>query len=175
MILWGCCVCDSPFSEQKCAMNSFENIYPDRKLYGRKEYDYSSKGSYFITICTVGKEYLLSEIIESKWGNGVCLSRVGKETVYALEYINQLYDELEINEYVIMPNHIHILITIYSDNAVSLKKTIHIIKLFTSRKYGKRLWQSSFFNRMIINEDDFSEKRKYIKNNPSTWETDVYY
>ena len=156
--------------------NLNENKFPDRKLNRHKEYDYSQNGSYFITICTDSKKSVLTKIIEDDLNNCVYLSDIGKEVVNSLNYLNSYYDDLIIEEYVIMPNHIHLLLTInYDDKKISVEKIIYQLKSFTTHKYGKKLWQRSYYDHIIQNEKDFLEKQKYIQDNPAKWRTDEYY
>lgn len=90
-----------------------ENNLPKRKSTRLKEYDYSSPGAYFITICTKDRKHLLSEIIV---GEGLCalpqniLTPLGKEIENSIQYINDNYVGAAIDKYVIMPNHIHLIV-----------------------------------------------------------------
>ncbi|MBR3995222.1 MAG: hypothetical protein IKL74_04430 [Clostridia bacterium] len=87
---------------------------PKRKRTRLKGYDYSLPGSYFITICTKDKKHLLSEITV---GQGLAPAEnrltiygfIAKEQIEALE---KRYNNITVDKYVIMPNHIHILFSI---------------------------------------------------------------
>ena len=86
--------------------------FPKRKPTRLKEYDYSQNGAYFVTICTRGKKCILSDIIV---GQGLApaetnLSQYGKIAEEQLLALKKRYKTIEIDKYVIMPNHIHIII-----------------------------------------------------------------
>ena len=92
---------------------------PKRKPTRLKGYDYSQSGAYFVTICTKDRKNLLSSI---SVGQGLAPAEnhltqygdIAKEQLIALEH---RYKHIKIDKYVIMPNHIHILISIYENVA----------------------------------------------------------
>ena len=85
-----------------------------RKQNRLQNFDYSTNGAYFITICTQGKKCILGNIVEE----GLCalptinLSPIGEEIEKLIKYINDNYDNIKIVKHIIMPNHIHLLIEI---------------------------------------------------------------
>ncbi|MBP3337192.1 MAG: hypothetical protein J6L59_02150 [Clostridia bacterium] len=85
---------------------------PKRKPTRLKGYDYSQNGAYFITVCTHNKGHILSKIV----GEGLCalpkntLTPIGTEVEKAIQYINENYIGVKVDKYVIMPNHIHLII-----------------------------------------------------------------
>lgn len=78
---------------------------PSNRLKG---YDYSSEGVYFITICTKNCENYFGEIVEGK----MVLNEIGKVADRFLREIPDHFQNVSIGEYVIMPNHVHIVIMI---------------------------------------------------------------
>ena len=89
---------------------------PDRKIIRLAEYDYNVDGVYFITICSKNREKIFSEIKTEKHSDGsdtvnVELTEVGKT---AEKYIlsSERIDGVKIDDYVIMPNHIHIIVAL---------------------------------------------------------------
>ena len=86
---------------------------PVRKGIRLKGYDYSSAGYYFITMCVEGGHQLLWEE-ESNVGarNARPLSRIGETVKTAIENIPKFYANTVIDKYVIMPNHIHMIIAL---------------------------------------------------------------
>ena len=85
-----------------------------RKTIRLSEYDYNTQGYYFITICVQGKKCLLSQIV----GDGVLdvpktiLSNYGKIAEQQILEINKTYTHINIGNYVIMPNHIHFIVSV---------------------------------------------------------------
>ena len=85
-----------------------ENL-PKRKHPRLKEYDYSSDGVYFVTICTQNKRHLLSQIVGRGLAPAVELMDYGKIAEQQLILIQDRFPFVEVDSYVIMPNHIHII------------------------------------------------------------------
>jgi putative transposase len=96
-----------------------------------------------------------------------------------------MYGSVIIDEYIIMPNHIHAIVVI--NRAVghgdpTLQDIIGRLKSFTTYEYNKingtnglLLWQRSFYEHIIRNEQDLHEIREYIHNNALKWNQDKYY
>ncbi len=83
-----------------------------RKLIRLKDYDYSQNGAYFLTICTHNRECLFGEIVV---GQGLCSCRLSQIGNIVKEEVNALlirYPNIIISNYVIMPNHMHMIIEI---------------------------------------------------------------
>ena len=99
-----------------------EKKLPQRKTMRAKYFDYSSTGAYFLTICTKDKKHILSRIV----GTGVLdrpqegvfdspkiiLKHCGKIVEKYINQLNDFYENITVNEYVIMPNHIHIIVSV---------------------------------------------------------------
>ncbi|HPS28724.1 MAG TPA: transposase [bacterium] len=73
-----------------------------------REYDYSQNGLYFITICVDGREELLGNVENGK----MVLNDAGKIVDMCIHTIPEKYENIDIDSYIIMPNHIHIVIAI---------------------------------------------------------------
>ena len=78
-----------------------------------------------------------------------------------------------IDQYVIMPNHIHLII--FQNGTQNLPKTIQFFKINTTRKIGESIWQRSYYDHVIRDEADYLTKWKYIDENPAKWADDDYY
>ena len=85
-----------------------ENILPKRKDIRIPEYDYSQNGYYFITICTQGRKKILSKINDGK----IILYEYGKIIEQEILKTKEIRKNIAINNYIIMPNHIHMIIEI---------------------------------------------------------------
>ncbi len=150
-------------------------IYPQRKSLRLKEFDYSFNFYYFVTICMEVRRPFLSEII----GDKTILSKYGK-------IVNEIWNNLpkyhpcEIDEFIIMPDHIHGIIILDNKNNSSRKNLSTIIqrfKTFTTKKINELLdeknkfhWQKSFYDRIIRNERELYLIRNYIQLNPLNWQ-----
>ena len=96
--------------EKNRYMNYFN--HPIRKPTRLKSFDYSSARAYFITICTFDRECTLSEIAD----NRVHLTAKGEVCERQIHDLPLRYSDISIDEYVIMPNHIHMIIVIRGAN-----------------------------------------------------------
>lgn len=157
--------------------------YTKRKPTRLKNYDYNSTGTYFITVCTQNRINYFSDIIISNASEPatVRLTRFGKIAEEQIKAINFKYVDVDIENYVIMPNHIHMIVSTFydneKDNNVSVTDVVRIFKSLTTRlcKVGPVIFQRSFYDHIIRNDTDYSRILNYINNNPSRWEEDSLY
>lgn len=173
--------------------------YSVRKEIRLKNYDYSQNGLYFITICTKDKIPYLCEI--ESVGDGVLdvpqqkLKEYGIFLKDQINEINSVYEKIKILKYVIMPDHVHMIIFIFDEdkiiNRASISETsrmpssgtsrtpsptnqtiplvISAFKRFVNRKTGFNIWQRSYYDHIIRNKKEFIEICRYIENNPLNW------
>ncbi len=86
---------------------------PKRKPTRLKDYDYSQNGAYFITICTAKRKPLLCEIVGADIGRpNVNLTEYGEIVKTAIDELPLHYKMVVIDKYVIMPNHLHLIMHI---------------------------------------------------------------
>ena len=92
-----------------------ENEIPTRKKNRLENFDYSSCGAYFVTICTEGRRPILSRIV----GGGVLDAPISVELcIYGqvadryIRQMNDFYHDIQVKRYVIMPNHVHMILRI---------------------------------------------------------------
>ena len=118
---------------------------PKRKPNRLKDYDYSQPGLYFITVCVKDMKCVLSEIVgaDTIRPDRVELSNYGLLVDEAINSISQHYDNVFVDNYVIMPNHIHILLRIESSygRMVSAPTVIGSLKRYVSQQIGTSIWQ----------------------------------
>lgn len=151
------------------------------------EYDYSQNGAYFITVCTQDRRKVLSRI--SVVGTPVLgcpqaphleLLPYGQVAERYIRQIDAFYDHLSVDKYVIMPDHIHFLISTHEQDGhprtgVPTKRTSTIarfvgtFKRFCNREYGENIWQTRYYDHVIRNQRDYDEIWEYIENNPRKW------
>lgn len=167
------------------------NTLPKRKSLRLKDYNYSSEGAYFVTICTYNKKCTLSHIRrDDPCGRPLIeLTELGKIADEAVTSIEIRY-KITVSDCIIMPNHIHMIVFIpekrtgaspiptLSKIIGSYKSIIAVdyLNLCKSReKVMGSLWQSKFYDHIIRDEDDYLTKAQYIENNPAKWIEDKYY
>ena len=161
---------------------------PKRKLIRLPEYDYSSPGGYFVTICTRNRRCILSEIVvgadsirPQEPAIRVNLTAYGRIVDLAIRNIPVFYPHISVERYVIMPNHVHLLLQFHEVeggrmiSAPTLNTVIGQMKRWAGRKAGAALWQRSYHEHVIRNERDYLEILEYVENNPAKWADDRYY
>lgn len=161
---------------------------PHRKDIRLKNYDYSRNGAYFVTICTHNRKYIFwknydTYRVGAAFGGPhekILLTEYGKIVKDELMRIPSIYtDVVFIPKFVIMPNHIHLIIVINSYNekgppkaAPTIGRIINMFKGAVSKKSGFRVWQKSFYDHIIRNNDEYRIYWQYIESNPENWEND---
>ena len=160
---------------------------PKRKQIRLTDYDYGSPGTYFVTICTRDRRCFLSDIVV---GEGLAppeirLTRIGKLVEEQICTLPERYPSVTIDKFVIMPNHIHLIVSINecsggASPSPTLFDVMRVLKSITTRiarPYlgGCLLWQRSYHEHVIRNETDYCEIWEYIENNPAKWVEDRYY
>ena len=157
---------------------------PERKPNRLKNYDYSSNGMYFITICSKNKEHIFGKIVGATIGrpSGMYLSQYGKIVKQAIDNINTHYPAVHVEKYVVMPNHLHLLLLIDTYNesgrpmvAPTISTVIQQMKGYASKQIGFSPWQKLFHDHIIRNEKDYEKIWEYIDSNPLKWEQDCFY
>jgi REP element-mobilizing transposase RayT len=153
---------------------------PIRKPNRLKNYDYNRNGAYFVTICTKNREELFGKIVGAIDLDRphIFLTELGECVDKTINIINNNTNNIEIDKYVIMPNHIHLIIVICSEaddrGRSSLQFVIRNIKSYVTKRVGFTIWQKSFYDHIIRNEKDYCQIVEYIENNPSKLSNDTF-
>ena len=160
------------------------------------EYDYSQEGEYFVTICAQDRKCVLGDIIDGQ----MKLSKYGWIVEQCWCNLVSHYTGVELDTFVIMPNHVHGIIVITGDVNViknvgdgfkpsptgriiakshGLPEIVRAFKTFSARKInekrnikGQKVWQRNYFEHIIRNEKSLKKIREYIYNNPRNWQDD---
>lgn len=143
-----------------------------RKNIRLRDYDYSEEGMYFITICIKSRIQLLGKIIEKR---KIELTDIGKMVEESIKNLEQIYINIRIDEYVVMPNHIHIIIIINKKSDLTISRIINQYKGGISKKIGYSIWQKLFYEHIIRNEKEYYKIKQYIQNNIANWKEDSYF
>lgn len=162
---------------------------PNRKSTRLGVHDYSEPGAYFVTICTKDKQKILCDIV----GGGahdapqIRLTAIGNIVDKYIRSTNNI-SFVTVDKYVIMPNHVHLLLTIHSANGTSkapsptqsrpnqvLPHAIATLKRFVNRDVGYNVWQRSFHDHVVRGEQDYRDIWQYVEENPYKWQEDCFY
>jgi len=158
----------------------FVNELPTRKNIRLKGHDYAGVGYYFVTICIKDMPELLGRIVGATVPGRprTELSELGNLVDSAISYYSANHLAV-FDKYVIMPNHIHMIIVIpreAGDRGRSpLQQIVRNLKSYVTRMAGFSPWQRSFHDHIIRDEAEYQRIWKYIDDNPALWTEDMYY
>ncbi len=152
--------------------------YPKRKHPRLCEYNYSLPGFYYVTIHLQNHEDRLSRIISQQIGATVQLTPLGRLAEEQLFALQSRYTYVKLDHYVIMPTHIHAIFQFLPGEAQrpGLTDIVCAYKSLTTRVCnqemqtpGRKLFQTSFYETVLRNEQAYRECWRYIAGNPSKW------
>ena len=159
-------------------------VFPQRKSNRLTAYHYSQYGFYFLTLCTKDKKPILCDIRESNIFEQpkITFSKFGIIVKNQICAQQNFYSDIHIEKYVIMPNHIHMIVCISEDTAPASTPAndripffISTLKRFTNKEAETDLWQRSYHDHVIRNDTDYQKIWKYIDDNPAKWNSDCFY
>ncbi len=159
----------------------FNKAIHNRRSIRLKEYDYSLEGYYFITVCAHDRQPFFGEIVKEE----MVINQIGNIVNHQWLKIPDRFKEIRLDAFVIMPNHIHGIITILEATpGQTVGKIVGAFKSLAANEYIKRckknnlpvekLWQRNYYEHIVRDEEDYSRIVDYIHNNPQKWEEDRY-
>ncbi len=162
-----------------------DSKFPIRKNNRLNNFDYSNPGAYFLTICTLNRHNYFwngePDMTKISWlsvghncvrPQNLPLSEIGQLVYEELEAWNTIYEPVSIRSFVIMPNHIHLIVAILPEIhgrpqvVPTVDRMVKQFKGVVTKNIGFSIWQNSFYDHIIRNPDDYHECTKYILNNP---------
>jgi REP element-mobilizing transposase RayT len=155
---------------------------PTRKAMRCKDYDYSQQGMYYVTICLKQRILFFGTVNKGV----ICLNKYGKIAEQQLMALTKKFSNADINEYIIMPDHVHAIVQIKNPyealesnitrRNMLLPKIIGFYKMNVAKQInlakssqGLSLWQHSYFEHIIRSEQELYKIKEYILNNPAKW------
>ena len=157
-----------------------------------REFDYNTPGADFFTFCTHNRSNILSRIVGAIQESPVSqLTACGVIVDAVIQSIPE-HLHVTIDRYVIMPNHVHLIVVIAESDVLRairespiqgrsiVSKAVGYIKMNASkairRQYGDvTVWKRGYHDHVIRNQDDYEMIAKYIHENPLRWELDKFY
>lgn len=151
-----------------------------------KGYDYGQAGYYFITACTAGYTKLLGEVCSGAHCAPpyIKLSQPGQAVDAAIRQIPEYHPDAYVDKYVIMPNHIHLILVLgeiewptmcAATHRSSVPGIIHGMKEAVTKQLGYSIWQKSYHDHVIRNRPDCLRIWTCIDTNPAKWREDCCY
>ena len=136
-------------------------------------FDYSNPNYYFVTICSHEKECI--------FGNPGCLNYNGKAAELCLQKIQDIYPWILVDKYVVMPNHVHVILIVNeTDKNIPITSIVGqykmaVTKMVRKLEPDKIVWQRSFHDHVIRSQKSYEKIWCYIEDNPRKWEEDCFY
>ena len=145
-------------------------------------FDYSQEGYYFITICVNRGLFIFGKVRKGE----MIMNQFGQVAKEQWEDMEKKYSFLELEEMIVMPDHLHLLLGIFhprslkrslepkKDQRKNLSTLISEFKAGVSKQiremgYGAFQWQRSYYDRVVRNDKEFWAIKRYIKENPARW------
>ena len=158
-------------------------MLPRRKPNRLKNYDYSRPNAYFITFCTDGRRNLLWNDVGASIARpqDVPLSSYGRIVDQAINDIPKHYPMITVDQYAVMPNHVHLLLQIHSDPegralpAPEISRVVQQVKGVITKQIGLGIWQKLFHDHVIRDQKEYDTVWRYIETNPLKWTDDCFY
>lgn len=162
-------------------MNNEQNTQYRRSI-RLKDYDYATPGIYFLTICTKDRKDLFGEIKSGR----IILNDLGSVVNDMWVAIPDRIPAVRIDEFVIMPNHLHGLLEIQDrqlrpdEKRWKLGQIVAYFKYISTKQYNYlllsgdlcKLWQRNYYEHIVRNERRLVAIREYISGNPLNWDKD---
>ena len=156
---------------------------PARKPNRLSSYDYSTPGAYFLTLCTKNKQCILGSVVGASIARPatVALSAMGKIVEKAILQIPAHYPAVTVDQYVVMPNHVHLLLQIHTGEsgrpmvAPTVSRIMQQMKGAVTKQIGQSVWQKLYHDHVIRGEKDYLKIWQYIDSNPAKWQDDCFY
>jgi len=158
---------------------------PRRKQLRLANWDYSTNACYHVTICTKDRKPTFGYVVRCDNMETPCfvkLTPLGKCCEESIAVSSSSNASVSIENYVVMPNHVHVLVWIKHDelHPVSLESFVRYLKSSVTKAAhakgldGPPIWQKGYYERIIRGDEDFFSVWEYIDNNPAKWDTDPY-
>jgi len=174
-------------------MTGFNPKIHHRRSIRLKEYDYSQAGLYFITICTHNRERFFGDIDNGK----MIFNHAGIMVENEWLKLKKRYPNIDLHEYIVMPNHFHGIIQIVTNgkpqygqpqgiaptvgNIIGAFKSlvtneyIRNVKQNNWQRFNRKLWQRNYYEHIIRDEKSYLIIAEYIQTNPLKWQNDKYH
>ena len=181
---------------------NFNSKIHHRRSVRLKNYDYSQNGMYFVTICTQDWKCLFGKVTENSKGEMICvLNQAGKIAEKELRNTEKIRENVEMDCFIVMPNHVHAIIKIgnsvgaycntplqkqtktkFQSPSKNLGAIVRGYKSTVTKKInelqntpGIPVWQRNYHEHIIRNEKSLGKIRDYIFHNAAKWEKDKFH
>ena len=169
----------------------YDIVKRHRRSIRLKGFDYRQPGGYFITAVIKDRVCLFGEIVNGQ----IRLNDTGRIIQAVWNDLPSHYPDVELNAFVVMPNHVHGVIVLVDDGGVGrgavgaglkpaptrhgVPEIVRAFKTFSARRVnearktpGVPIWQRNYYEHVIRSDEVLTRIREYIANNPTQWDLD---
>ena len=155
-----------------------------RKSIRLRGYDYRRSGAYFVTMCVKNRVCLFGDVVDGE----MHLNAYGEVVQAVWDGLPNHYQHVVLDEFVVMPNHIHAIIVLdrqlsMGDGKPSkrhgLSEIVRAFKTFSARRInelrrcpGVSVWQRNYYDSIVWDDEALGRIRRYIARNPMQWSRD---
>ena len=155
-------------------------------------HDYAGGGVYFLTICAHAKKSLFGRVVDGQ----MRINRLGRVVQRQWSRTIMLRPRVQQNAFVVMPNHVHAVVSIQQDHAGTARRAptpqfgrpmsralSTIVRSFKSaatkqirqmlKSPGIVVWQRNYYEHIVRSDDELSRIRWYVQTNPERWHLDL--
>ena len=179
---------------ERYRINAMQRGEPKRRSIRLRGYDYSTPGAYFITACTHDRLLLFGRVVNDK----MAANRLGAVVEDCWSKLPDHYENVALDAFILMPNHIHGVIIIGDGTAdvgaglqpafpaavgsrrPGVPEIVRAFQTFSARRInemrgstGTPVWQRGFYDHVIRGERELDRVRTYIMDNPRRWSEDT--
>lgn len=147
-----------------------------------RRYDYSQAGAYYVTISPQDRAFLFGDVVNGD----MRMNDAGRIASDVWNDLPHHYPHFELDAFIVMPNHVHGIIVIIDAGAgkprpygPTLGQIVAYLKCQSTKRInalratlGAPVWQRNYYEPVVRNESEMDRIRKYIADNPASWETD---
>ena len=147
-------------------------VFRSRKQNRIAHYDYSLPNHYFLTICAHERRCI--------FGAPNRLNRIGMIVSQCIDKIGEKYPQVRVDKYVVMPNHVHMILVLEGDDPPDVPHIVSQFKGAVSKEVRRfcpdlQVWQRSYYDHVIRDQKGYEQIWLYIEGNPQCWEKDDHF
>lgn len=113
------------------------------------------------------------------------IDRIWKIVARQLETMNSLYENIDVEKFIVMPNHVHLLVRVLESSSGSsgtptptndvIPRFVSTLKRYCNKSFGENVWQRSYYDHIIRDDKDYLNIWQYIDCNYMKWKIDRFY
>ncbi len=145
---------------------------PKRKPNRLQNYDYSQPCVVLLTICAEKRGPVFGQVDAEAVPPDIVLSPLGEIVREAVLEIHEHYQNVNLETWSILPDHVHLLLRIAPTEAEkppTVSQIVRLMKYAVTKEWGQPVWQKGFHDHVIRTEEDYQNAWNYVRYNAAKW------